>query len=74
MTAKVLQFGSVGNIRRIKELEAQLGEAHDALLRAKDVILELQKEQKYREFYQWLATSRLSETIALRKELQDGRK
>ena len=74
MTADILPFGAIEHIRRIKELEGQLGEAHEALLRAKDVIVELQKEQKYREFYQWLATERLRETITLRKEFQDGRK
>ena len=81
MTADVLVFAPLPEVRRVKELEKQLaesntrlGEAHDALLRAKDVIVELQKEQKYREFYQWLATERLRETITLRKEFQDERK
>lgn len=81
MTADVLVFAPLPEVRRVKELEKQLaesntrlGEAHDALLRAKDVIVELQKEQKYREFYQWLATERLRETITLKKEFQDERK
>ena len=78
MTADVLVFAPLPEVRRVKELEKQLaesntrlGEAHDALLRAKDVIVELQKEQKYREFYQWLATERLTDIVDLEQIIKD---
>jgi hypothetical protein len=76
MTADVLTFAPLPEVRRIKELErllaeseARLGEAHEALLRAKDVIISLQDEKKYREFYQWLATERLKDIGELEREL-----
>ena len=69
MTADILPFGAIEHIRRIKELEKQLGEAHDALLRAKDIIINLQEEKKYREFYQSLATERLTDIINLKRKL-----
>ena len=78
MTADVLVFAPLPEVRRVKELEKQLaesntrlGEAHDALLRAKDVIVELQKEQKYREFYQWLATERLTDILDLEQTVKE---
>jgi hypothetical protein len=69
MTATVLPFGPVEHFRRVKELEAQLGQAHEALLRAQDAILALQDEKKYREFYQWLATERLKDIMDLERAL-----
>ena len=78
MTADVLVFAPLPEVRRVKELEKQLaesntrlGEAHDALMRAKDVIVELQKEQKYREFYQWLATERLTDIVDLEQTVKE---
>ena len=78
MTADVLVFAPLPEVRRVKELEkqlaesnTQLGEAHDALLRAKDVITSLQDEKKYREFYQWLATERLTDIVDLEQIIKD---
>ena len=78
MTADVLVFAPLPEVRRVKELEKQLaesntrlGEAHDALLRAKDVITSLQDEKKYREFYQWLATERLTDIVDLEQIIKD---
>ena len=78
MTADVLVFAPLPEVRRVKELEKQLaesntrlGEAHEALMRAKDVIVELQKEQKYREFYQWLATERLTDIVDLEQTVKE---
>lgn len=77
MTADVLPFAPLPEVRRIKELErslaeteAQLGQAQDALLRAKDVILSLQDEKSYREFYQWLATERLKDITDLEQNVK----
>jgi hypothetical protein len=69
MTADILPFGSIEHIRRIKELEGQLGEAHDALLRAKEMLLVLKEEQDYRKFYQALATERLHNIADLERKL-----
>lgn len=78
MTADVLVFAPLPEVRRVKELEKQLaesntrlGEAHDALLRAKDVITLLQDEKKYREFYQWLATERLTDIVDLEQIVKE---
>ena len=78
MTADVLVFAPLPEVRRVKELEKQLaesntrlGEAHDALMRAKDVITSLQDEKKYREFYQWLATERLTDIVDLEQIIKD---
>ena len=78
MTADVLVFAPLPEVRRVKELEKQLaesntrlGEAHDALLRAKDVITSLQDEKKYREFYQWLATERLTDIVDLEQTVKE---
>lgn len=78
MTADVLPFAPLPEVRRVKELEKQLaesntrlGEAHDALMRAKDVITSLQDEKKYREFYQWLATERLTDIVDLEQIIKD---
>jgi len=80
MTADVLPFAPLPEVRRIKELErllaesdARLGEAHEALVRAKDVIVSLQDEKKYREFYQWLATERLKDIEDLERALNEKR-
>ena len=78
MTADVLPFAPLLEVRRVKELEKQLaesntrlGEAHDALMRAKDVITSSQDEKKYREFYQWLATERLTDIVDLEQIIKD---
>jgi len=78
MTADVLVFAPLPEVRRVKELEKQLaesntrlGEAHDALMRAKDVITSLQDEKKYREFYQWLATERLTDIVDLEQTVKE---
>ena len=78
MTADVLVFAPLPEVRRVKELEKQLaesntrlGEAHDALMRAKDVITSLQDEKKYREFYQWLATERLTDIKDLEQTVKE---
>ena len=78
MTADVLVFAPLPEVRGVKELEKQLaesntrlGEAHDALLRAKDVITSLQDEKKYREFYQWLATERLTDIVDFEQIIKD---
>jgi hypothetical protein len=77
MTANVLPFAPLPEVRRIKELErlltdteARLGEAHEALLRAKDVITSLQEEKSYREFYQWLSTERLKDIMDLEQDVK----
>ena len=78
MTADVLVFAPLPEVRRVKELEKQLaesntrlGEAHEALMRAKDVITSLQDEKKYREFYQWLATERLTDIVDLEQTVKE---
>jgi hypothetical protein len=78
MTADVLIFAPLPEVRRVKELEIKLqeaekkiGEAHDALLRANDVIISLQEEKTYREFYQWLATERLVDIVDLEQTIKE---
>jgi len=77
MTADVLPFAPLPEVRRIKELErlltdteTQLGQAHEALMRAKDVITSLQEEKSYREFYQWLSTERLKDIADLEQDVK----
>lgn len=65
MTAQVVPFLPVEVTQRLKEVEERLARAEDALLRAKVRIDELEDEERYRKFYQDLATRRLHQIIML---------
>lgn len=65
MTAQVVPFLPVEVTQRLKEVEAKLAQAEDALFRAKVRIDELEDEERYRKFYQDLATRRLHQIIML---------
>ena len=74
MTAEILPFAKVEHMQKIRDLEKRLGDVEEALLKAHDVILSLQSEQKYRVFYQDLATQRLLSLIESRTEQTNERK
>lgn len=65
MTAQVVPFLPVEVTQRLKDVEERLAQAEDALFRAKVRIDELEGEERYRKFYQDLATRRLHQIIML---------
>lgn len=70
MSAEVVPFLPVEVTQRLKEVEAKLAEAEDALFRAKLRLDELESEEHYRKFYQDLATRRLHQIIMLERMLE----
>lgn len=69
MTAEVLPFLSPVTKAEIEALRGKLGQCEDALLQAGDAIKDLQarleSEKVMKDFYQDLATRRLSRIIEL---------